>query len=372
MKSFEVPLAPGLVWHSDYLTWRKQEYVFFVDGFSGWVELYAAPSRTPAALTKITRLQMMRQGVPRKIQADQGSTYSSHEYAEFCKKWGIQLRLSSPKHEQGNAVAEANVKKIKHLFDGAASEDELVAAFLAMNQTPGDGGRPSPAEIHLGRNIRDELHGKVCPRLVEWNEVREWKLGKQAASKTLYDRKTRDLAELEAGQKVRVWHNEKWRKGMISEKSTERPRSYKVQLENGGQIERNRVKIRSSDPNERPENERKVSPMPIFFAGAAVVRASTPVKMENSQDCRPPTAPGQRDEHGDAHRSRPWTVPGHREYESFQRVDCARGYWEYQLNDDDERTSRHASGEGGERSGPGGPDSLSYLSKAPEEEAGEE
>jgi transposase InsO family protein len=264
MKSFPVPPAPGLVWHSDFLSWRGQEYVFFVDGFSGWAELYTAPSRTPAALTRITRLQMMRQGVPRQINADQGSTYQSQEFKAFCEKWGIKLVLSSPKHEQGNAIAEAYVKKIKKLFMGAACEDELVTAFLAMNQTPIASGRPSPAEIHLGRNVRDELHGKISPSQVDWEEMKLWKEELQMNNKTLYDRNARDLAELKSGDQVRVWHNEKWNKGVVKEKSKERPRSYKVELEEGRCLERNRVKIRKAESDERPANERKVSPMLTF------------------------------------------------------------------------------------------------------------
>jgi transposase InsO family protein len=138
----------------------------------------------------------MRQGIPRQINADQGSTYQSQEFKSFCEKWGVKLVLSSPKHEQGNAIAEAYVKKIKKLFMGAASKDELVAAFLAMNQTPIAPGRPSPAEIHLGRNVRDELHGKIFLSHVDWEEMKLWKEEVQIHNKTVYDRDARDLEEL--------------------------------------------------------------------------------------------------------------------------------------------------------------------------------
>jgi hypothetical protein len=207
---------------------------------------------------------MMRQGIPRKIQADQGSTYNSNEFKRFCEKWGIQLVLSSPKHEQGNAIAEAYVKKLKRLFVGSKDEDELVSAFLAMNQTPMGPGRPSPAEIHLGRNVRDELHGKISQAQVEWEEVKTWKEEKQMTDKTLYDRGARDLDDLKPGEPVRVWHNDRWRKGQVQEKSKERPRSYKVELNEGRCLERNRVKIRRADANERPANEKVVSPMLTF------------------------------------------------------------------------------------------------------------
>jgi transposase InsO family protein len=244
MLSFKVPPAPGLVWHSDYLTWNGQDYVFFVDGFSGWTELYTATSRCPTTLIRIMRLQLMRQGIPRTIQADQGTAYHSREFKEFCEKYGINLVLSSPKHSQGNAVAEATVKKIKHLFKGAQDEDELTCAVLAMNQTPVTSGRPSPAEIHFGRNLRDELHDTVRQTEVTWAEVQGWKEQEQLANKRWYDKGARELGELRGEDEVHVWHKEQWRKAKVKEKVVERPRSYKVELENGRMLERNRVLIR--------------------------------------------------------------------------------------------------------------------------------
>jgi hypothetical protein len=264
MMSFKVPPAPGLVWHSDYLMWKGQEYVFFTDGFSGWTELYTAPSRCPAALIRITRLQMMRQGVPRKIQADQGTTYSSREFGDFCEKHGIRLVLSSPKHEQGNAVAEATVKKIKHLFKGAQDEDELMHAIIAMNQTPLTSGRPSPADIHFGRNLRDEMHDVVRQVEVNWAEVQGWKKESQMKNKKWYDKGTRELEELKEGEKVHVWHNEKWQKAQVKKKVLERPRSYQLELENGRCLERNRIKIRKNAAELSQKNEKIVSPTLTF------------------------------------------------------------------------------------------------------------
>ncbi len=172
--------------------------------------------------------------------------------------------MSSPKHEQGNAMAEAFVKKIKRLFEGSRDEDELVAAFLAMNQTPMGVGRPSPAEVHLGRNVRDEMHGKISQAQVDWEEVKLWKEEKQMTDKTLYDRGACDLPELKPGHRVRVWHNESWKKGRVKEKNKDRPRSYQVELDEGQCIERNRVKIGTAVVDEQAANERKVSPMLTF------------------------------------------------------------------------------------------------------------
>jgi hypothetical protein len=207
---------------------------------------------------------MMRQGFPRKIQADQGTTYQSREFKEFCEKHGIRLVLSSPKHEQGNAVAEATVKKIKHLFKGAQDEDDLMHAIVAMNQTPLTSGRPSPAEIHFGRNLRDEMHDSVQQIEVNWAEVQAWKKESQMKNKKWYDKGTKELEELAQGEKVHVWHNEKWQKAQVKKKVEERPRSYQLELENGRCLERNRIKIRKNTGELTQKNEKTVLPSLTF------------------------------------------------------------------------------------------------------------
>jgi hypothetical protein len=156
------------------------------------------------------------------------------------------------------------VKKIKHLFKGAKNEDELANAFLAMNQTPIAAGRPSPAEIHFGRNLRDELHVRVEQSCADWTDVTAWKKAKQSIAKEIYDRGTRELSELHEKERVLVWHNEKWERAVVRKKVAERPRSYELQLDLGRRIERNRIKIRRVEKEERPKNEKTVSPILHF------------------------------------------------------------------------------------------------------------
>jgi hypothetical protein len=264
MIPFEIPPAPGLVYHSDYFEWQGKEYVFFTDGFSGWTELYRAKSRTPADLIRVTRLQMMRQGIPRQVHADQGSTYNAQEYKEFCVKWGVNLTMGSPKHPKGNSIAEAMVKKIKHVLKGASDEDEIVQAFLALNQTPLAPGRPSPAELHFGRNLRDEMHGKVVQCQNDWTQIREWKTAQKAHSKDKYDRHAKELSDLEVGKDVLVQGESGWRQATVLEKIQTRPRSYRLKMKDTGrEIERNRVLLRPVH-GEGNEVLSRVSPHDLF------------------------------------------------------------------------------------------------------------
>jgi hypothetical protein len=183
MKAFEVPVARGLVVGSDVFDSGADQYVIFVDLFSNWIEFFKIPTKDTKNLIKTLRNYMTRNGVPRVFTSDKGSAYRSHEFAEFCKEMGIKRADGSAKHERGNAHAEASVKKIKKLLARCRSEDEVMKAILAWHQAPIAPRRPSPAQIHLGRNVRDELHWNVQQACVQWSEVRSWKEEKQLRAK---------------------------------------------------------------------------------------------------------------------------------------------------------------------------------------------
>jgi hypothetical protein len=188
---------------------------------------------------------MTRNGVPRGFHSDLGSTYESAEFQAFCRKWGIEFSDSSPKHSQGNAIAEAHVKKVKHLLATAGDEDELTRGLLALMQTPVAPGCPSPAQMHYGRNLRDDLHPNVKKETRLWSDHKEWKETKSAKSKEYYDRGTRQLRKLEAGERVLIWHRERWQQGAIM-KQLARPQSYQVRIKESGQVlERNRRLLRA-------------------------------------------------------------------------------------------------------------------------------
>jgi hypothetical protein len=302
MLSFDVPMTPGIMVHGDYLEFGANEYVILVDAFSGWTELYAMRNRRPSELARVMRLYMIRNGVPRTFHADQGSAFEAKEFQEFCAKWGTKFSDNSPKYPRGNGIAEAHVKKAKHILATAADDDELAMALLAMMQTPMTMGGPSPAQLHMGRNMRDALHPQVNREERGWEEHRRWKEAKAAKTKEYYDRGTRLLDELQPGDQALVWHREKWQRGEVVRKLA-RPRSYKVViLESGRHLERNRAQIRAvaQDLTERAITQsnpfsllQQQIPLPVLTSPACVRSgaastsgnaSSTPTDRSNDND----------------------------------------------------------------------------------------
>jgi hypothetical protein len=207
---------------------------------------------------------MIRNGVPKRFHSDQGSTFEAEEFQSFCRRWGIEFTDNSPKYSRGNAIAEAHVKKAKHLLSTATDEDDLARGLIALMQTPVAPGKPSPAQLHLGRNVRDALHPEVKRNDQPWEEHKKWKEEKAVAAKKYYDRGTRPLRELESGEKVLVWHRDRWQRGTVLEKLN-RPRSYSVQIEGTGQkLQRNRAMLRALDEAVEDEENKACHPFSML------------------------------------------------------------------------------------------------------------
>jgi hypothetical protein len=254
MMSVDVPTAPGLAIASDYFQAEGKEYVLFVDLFSSWTEYFKVNSRRPSTLIEKLRQFMTRNGVPRILYSDKGSAYESMEFQSFCKEWGIELITCSGEYPQGNGTAEAAVKRVKKWLSGASNEDELSKAILAWHQTPIVEGRPMPAQIHLGRNVRDELSTKVKPCTIPWGEVRMWRSAQKERNASVYNKRARDLPELEKGDRVFVSIHGKWRQAVIERKAS-RPRSFVLRmLDTGNLLERNRVHLRPDKTRTDPVN----------------------------------------------------------------------------------------------------------------------
>ena len=78
-------------------------------------------------------------------------------------KWGIRHRLSSVSFPSSNGRAELAVKTAKRLLmdnispNGSLDNDGMVRALLVYRNTPDPGCKLSPAQILLGRPLRDTL-----------------------------------------------------------------------------------------------------------------------------------------------------------------------------------------------------------------------
>jgi hypothetical protein len=244
MLSHEVPPAPGLVLSSDYAEFRGKSYVIIVDQFSGMAEHFAVANKSPRELIRCFLLYIARNGVPTRIVYDAQGSYVSHEFLQFCDQLGIKCVYCSPEHHQGNGLAESGVKRFKKWLSCSSSNLDLALCMLQWAQTPMAPGRPSPAQIHYGRNLRDDLHNRVEPAVFSWSELKQWKEASNDRVAQTYNRGAKKLEPLTVGTEVFVNCRNVWRPGVIT-KVLEQPRAYSIRLHDTGRvIDRNRKFLR--------------------------------------------------------------------------------------------------------------------------------
>ena len=104
---------------------------------------------------------MITFGVPVEVSSDGGLEFAATETEYFFKRWGIRHRKSSAYFPSSNGRAELAVKTAKRLLmdnvgpSGESDNDALVQAMLTYRNTPEPGCKLSPAQILMGRPLRD-------------------------------------------------------------------------------------------------------------------------------------------------------------------------------------------------------------------------
>ena len=232
---------------SDYFDLEGSHYLVTADRFTGWIDVRRAkPGTTEAGaegLMAMCKETFMAFGVPVEIANDGGPEYKSKAFEDFLRRWGVRLRMSSAYHAASNGRAEAAVKTTKRALrentgpDGQLDTDTFTRALLLLRNTPDRDTGKSPAELLLGRRLRDTLphpyarkqnlianKSPVDRRWLEmWSDREKALRVRMGNMADRIDAKAHDLAPLEVGDKVRVQnqtgpHKTRWdRTGVVME-----------------------------------------------------------------------------------------------------------------------------------------------------------
>ena len=148
--------TPEFAWRrvgSDLFDWQGENYLLLVDYYSRWIEVYHLTNITSAAVISGFKTIFARLGIPEVVYSDNGTQYSSNEFARFSDYWGFKHETSSPHHQSGNGEAERAVQTIKNLL---RKEEDPFLALLNYRSTPLECGK-SPAELLMNRKIRNRI-----------------------------------------------------------------------------------------------------------------------------------------------------------------------------------------------------------------------
>ena len=135
----------------------SNHYIAYAFRLSGWLEIAQLKmTATSSDIIEILREFFHRFGVPEEISTDGGPNIHSKEVIAFWKKMGVSHRLSSAYYPQSNGRAEAAVKSAKRIVRANVGKPDEIARCLSQHRnTPMKGCKVSPAQLVMGRDLRD-------------------------------------------------------------------------------------------------------------------------------------------------------------------------------------------------------------------------
>ena len=210
-----VPTSPFQAVATDYLSFQGKKYLLTVDRFSNWPDLREVSQHSPNSgadgLIDANRELFGTFGVPEELSSDGGPEFTSKKYQDFLKTWGVKHRLSSAYNAQSNGRAEVTVKAMKRLLtsnvgqNGSLNTDAVTRGILQLRNTPESDSGLSPAQILLGRSLRDAL--PLIPPIPRFTSIfddksavnKVWKDVWSAKEQALKSRLAKQVERLEKG-----------------------------------------------------------------------------------------------------------------------------------------------------------------------------
>ena len=202
-----LPDQPAYPFHSitgDFFTVNSRNYLALCDRYSNWLSIFKLAKDDSANIIKTLRDYSTTFGIPAILSTDGASVFTSKQMEEFCKRWGINHRVSSAYYARSNKRAEVGVKSAKRLVrdnllpDGGLDCDKLSRALLIHRNNPCPVTGLSPSQVLYGRVLRDFLPlqpGKFEPRA-------EWRQAADDRAKAFAQRHVLKSEELATGSKT--------------------------------------------------------------------------------------------------------------------------------------------------------------------------
>ena len=307
---------------SDFLSVAGHNFCLVVDRFSNWLQVYTGKGGA-RNLIHLLGESFHSFGIPESLTSDQGVEYTAAETQQFLRKLGIVHRKTSVGFPHANQKAERSVAAAKRVIRDAVSLTgeldtvRLVKGLLQLRNTPDPDTGLSPAEMLLGRQLRDFIPAKPKPHITSskdfqdvWKSVADWReLALAPRSAKLHDRlsqQTKELPPLEVGDCVLIQnllgnHPKRWDKRGVVIQADKEHRQYKVMTFGSRRMTiRNRKHLRKFTPVNTPANMPLGLTKNILFSPAPTMKRQQPPAPVKDYDL-PSPPPQQPGEHHQVH-----------------------------------------------------------------------
>ena len=207
-------------------------YIVLVDAHSKWPEVVEMQTTTAEKTIQVMRGMFAAYGLPEQVVSDNGSQFTSQEFADFMKRNGIKHIKSTPYHPSTNGLAERFVQTFKRAmlkdFGSRPTHHQLANFLLVYRSSPHSTTNRTPSEMFLKRKLRTRMDllkpdSRVQTRVSE----------KQGSQKRDHDRHSTQR-EYRVGETVMARNyrdGPKWVEGVVVERKGSL--SYVVQVNHG-------------------------------------------------------------------------------------------------------------------------------------------
>nr|XP_053616105.1 uncharacterized protein K02A2.6-like [Plodia interpunctella] len=192
-------IRPNKPWsrlHIDYVgPFQGKTFLILIDSFSKWPEVKIVVDMSSSTLIKILREIFAAQGLPDTIVSDNGRSFTSEEFQNYCKTNGIRHILVAPYHPASNGQAERTVQTIKNKLRKLSNvpwQIRLPKILYGLRTTPNSINEKTPAELLNNRRFRTKfdylnpLSSKDNPQLKELEDNENTKVRNFEIGQTVY------------------------------------------------------------------------------------------------------------------------------------------------------------------------------------------
>lgn len=229
---WEFPSRPWSRLHIDYAGPFMGGYMFLVvvDAHSKWMEVFPMRTATSQATIEKLRCAFATHGLPDIIVSDNGTCFTSAEFAEFVQCNGIKHVRSAPFHPASNGLAERAVQtfkeSMKKMTDNSSIETKVSRFLFHYRITPHTTTGQSPAQMLMNRQPKNRL-------ALARPSIEKRVQSKQEEQKRGHDKRTKQRT-FNVGDAVYARNfarGSKWLPGQIVAKRG--PLSYTIKLNDG-------------------------------------------------------------------------------------------------------------------------------------------
>jgi len=180
----------------------NKTYLLAIDYYSKYPEIALLTNTASDTVISHVKFMVPRHGIPEQVISDNGPQFSSECFCLFAREYGFSHTTSSPRYPQSNGMAEKGVRIVKNLLTKAiASGNDPYLALLSYRSSPPACGY-SPAELLMGRKIRNRIprlsdHINVCGGGVVNTKF-------QNSTRSYYNKSAKEIKPLKHGDIVRI------------------------------------------------------------------------------------------------------------------------------------------------------------------------